>query len=345
MNLRNQRHRLVERSPGAGDVERGLAVAGLLVVAAQVAFAADLWIAVGYGGRRMVSEDGRHWEITAEWAQPGQDDGNNLMSAVFAEGKFVVVGGGGGGASSAGHILVSTDGRQWREVHTGKSRVNPVVYGNGRFVVGISGYPSGRLMWSDDAETWTAGGAIETRGLTHFRGGAFGNGVFVLVGNAGGQGGRSWAIVTRDGATISGEADQLPGHGTIEFGAGRFLMLTAHSSGRLIASTNGTDWTPVDVGDEAGLDWLVWTGREFITGNRRTAWRSVDGVAWTAFPCSPRGSVKWSDGTRFITTAWPGKMGFSPDGVTWQDAPPLTANGINRVVARFRESPAEGVPD
>ena len=28
--------------------------------------AADTWLAVGYGGRRMISNDGFNWEITAE---------------------------------------------------------------------------------------------------------------------------------------------------------------------------------------------------------------------------------------------------------------------------------------
>ena len=135
----------------------------LLLVTAQLATAADLWLAFGYGGRRMISTDGLKWEITAEWAQPGGDDSNNLMSGVFAQEKFVVVGGGGGGKTGGGHILVSKDGRDWRETHTDKSRINPIVFGNGRFIVGTSSYPSGKLLWSKDAETWTAGAAMVKR--------------------------------------------------------------------------------------------------------------------------------------------------------------------------------------
>ena len=95
----------------------------------------------------MVSTNGSQWEITEEWAQPGGDDGNNLMSAVFAQDKFVAVGGGGGGANGAGHILVSRDGRAWKEVFTDKGRINPVLFGNGRFLVGTSSWPSGKLSW------------------------------------------------------------------------------------------------------------------------------------------------------------------------------------------------------
>jgi len=303
-----------------------------IALMSSIAAAEDRWLAVGYGGRRMVSTDGIKWEITAEWAQPGGDDGNNLMSATFAQGKFVVVGGGGGGSNAAGHILVSNDGREWKEVFTDKARVNPIVFGNDRFVVGTSSYPSGKLMWSKDAETWAKGPGIQTKGLTHLRGGAYGNGVFVLVGNAGGSGGRSWAIVTPDGEKITSERDDLPGHGTIVFGAGRFLMLTSHSKAELIGSKDGATWEAVKVADDATFNWLVWSGTEFIAGDSKTAFRSTDGGTWKKSDIKARGDVKWSDGTRFITSSWPGKMAFSVDGQKWQDAPPLTANGINRVI-------------
>src|SRR4051812_17968192 len=213
--------------------------------------AADLWLAVGYGGRRMIFTHGRTWEITAEWAQPGGDDGNNLMSAVFAQGKFVVVGGGGGGATGAGHILVSKDGREWTENYKDKARINPVVFGGGRFVVGMSSYPSGRLMWSTDAEKWNDGAKIGTKGLTHFRGGAFGNGVFVLTGNAGGNGGVSWAIVSPDGEKITSERNDLPGQGRIVFGGGHFVMMMGNSNAGLIRSKDGVSWEPVAMLDDA----------------------------------------------------------------------------------------------
>ena len=95
-----------------------------------------VWVAVGYGGRRMISYDGQLWKITAEWAQPGKDDSNNLMGLVYAQDKFVAVGGGGGGKTGGGHVLVSPDGTSWQEVWKAPGRINPIVYGNGRFVVG-----------------------------------------------------------------------------------------------------------------------------------------------------------------------------------------------------------------
>ncbi|MBA4019658.1 MAG: hypothetical protein C0483_21035 [Pirellula sp.] len=301
--------------------------------------AEERWVAVGYGGRRMVSTDGLKWEITAEWAQPGGDDGNNLMSAVFAQNRFVVVGGGGGGATGAGHILVSDDGREWKETYKAKGRINPIVYGNDRFIVGTSSYPSGKLMWSGDAETWKNGAAITARGLTHFRHGAFGNGLFVFVGNGqqkatdGTAKPISWSITSKDGETIVGERTDLPGQGTIVFGAGKFLMLTSPGDADLISSADGLQWESVVVDADVKLGWLVWTGEAFLVGSGQGVYRSTDGVAWAKTEFAPsRGSVKWSDGIRFIASSWPGKMAFSADGKSWTDSPSLSANGINRVV-------------
>ncbi len=290
----------------------------------------EIWVAVGYGGRRMISTDGLKWEITAEWSQPGGDDGNNLMSAVFAQDKFVVVGGGGGGNSGAGHILTSVDGRTWSEVHQARSRINPIVFGKDRFVVGA---PSRKLLWSADAEKWHEGPQIDDKLCTHFRGGAYGNDRFVFVGNHGGGDGPHWAAVSPDGETIGGVRTDLPGHGTIVFGANRFLMLTSHSQAELISSTDGLQWGRVNVGAEVKLNWLVWSGEAFLAGSSQGVYQSTDGVAWSTTNCAaPRGSVKWSDGTRFIGSSWPGKMTFSADGNSWLDSPPLSANGINRVV-------------
>lgn len=295
--------------------------------------AGDLWLGVGYGGRRMISTDGKTWEITAEWAQPGGDDGNNLMSAVWAKGQFVVTGGGGGGPTGAGHILVSQDGREWTETHHEKARINPVVFGADRYVVGASSYPSGRLMWSVDAVKWNDGAKIAAKGYTHFRGGAFGNGVFVLTGNGGGKGGISWAIVTPDGEKITHERNDLPGQGRIVFGGGHFVMMLDNANAGLIRSRDGIEWEPVALPGDAGVNWLVATPEGgLIAGNAKMAHRSADAKEWSSGEMNPKGNVIWSDGRRFIGSSWPGKMSWSADGQAWEAANEMTANGINRVV-------------
>jgi hypothetical protein len=305
-----------------------------LLVSAFVGCSAanDLWLGVGYGGRRMISTDGRTWEITAEWSQPGGDDSNNLMSAVWAKNQFVVVGGGGGGPAAGGHILVSKDGRAWSEVLTTKARINPVVFGADRFVVGTSSYPSGKLMWSTDGKKWKDGAKIAAKGYTHFRGGAYGNGVFVLTGNGGGNGGVSWAIVTPDGEKITSERNDLPGQGRIVFGGGHFVMMTGHGSVGLIRSKDGITWEPVALPGDAKVSWLVNAGTGVLAGDNTTTYPSHDATEWKASAVKTKGNVVWSDGERFIGSSWPGKMSFSSDGKTWVDANAMSANGINRVV-------------
>lgn len=298
----------------------------------STASAADLWLAVGYGGRRMISMDGKTWEVTAEWAQPGGDDGNNLMSAVWAKNQFVVVGGGGGGPTGAGHILISKDGREWTETHKDKARINPVVFGGERFVVGTSSYPSGRLMWSTDAVKWNDGAKIAAKGYTHFRGGAYGNGVFVLTGNGGGSGGVSWAIVSPDGEKITSERSDLPGQGRIVFGGGQFVMMTSHANSSLIRSKDGVEWVPVALPDDMKVSWLVSANGLLMAGNGKTVVTSADSLKWKAEAMTTRSNIVWSDGKRFIGSNWPGKMSFSNDGKTWVNVNELTANGINRVV-------------
>ena len=311
---------------------KSILITTLFFTLCSSAVAADLWLAVGYGGRRMISTDGKTWEITSEWTQPGGDDGNNLMSAVWAKNQFVVAGGGGGGPTGAGHILVSKDGREWTETHQDKARINPVVFGGDRFVVGTSSYPSGKLMWSTDAVKWNDGAKIAAKGYTHFRGGAYGNGVFVLTGNGGGNGGVSWAIVTSDGETITSERNDLPGQGRIVFGGGHFLMMTGNSDVGLIRSKDGITWEAVLLPDESKVSWLISTGTTILAGNNKTTFTSADALTWQATAMNTKGNVIWSDGRRFIGSNWPGKMTFSADGKTWENANELTANGINRVV-------------
>lgn len=315
----------------------------LLATATAIYSAEPLFVATGYGGRRMTSRDGLHWENVQQWAEKGEDDGNNLMSAVFAQGKFVVVGGGGGGPTGAGHVLVSTDGINWKETLKDKGRVEPVIFGGGRFVIGTSAWPSGKFMWSTDAETWKPGGKIEAKNFSHYRGGCYGNGVFVFVGNGQSQergpDGKPkeihWAVTTPDGEHVTSEKADLPGHGTIVFGAGKFLMLTSHADADLIASKDGAAWEKVALPEDAKLAWLVWTGKEFLVGAKGgSVLSSTDGAAWTKTAFSARSHVVWSDGRRFIGTGWPGKMSYSADGIKWQDAgQPQPAMGINVVVA------------
>jgi hypothetical protein len=278
----------------------------------------------------MVSTDGVKWEITAEWAEKGGDDANNLMGLAYGHGKFVAVGGGGWSKDTqAGHILVSKDGREWKEVHKEPFRVNPIVFGGGRFV---AGGPERTLLLSDDGEKWSKGAQLAADGFPGwamwFRNGAYGNGTFVFMGEGGAKKEFYWCITSKNGATLDFRRD-LPQLRGLAFGAGNFVAV---GSGVIVTSADGKEWTKQERAADEKLDWLVWTGREFLCGGGKTSLISTDGKTWQPSALKPQGRPLWTDGTRFITTSWPGKMAFSPDGKTWQTSPPLTPNGINRVV-------------
>ena len=304
-----------------------LALAALLPTFSS---AEDTWVAVGYGGRRMISHDGAKWEITAEWAENGGDDANNLMGLAYGFGKFVAVGGGGWTKDKqGGHILVSKDGREWKEVHSEPFRVNPVVFCGKRFV---AGGPDRTLLFSDDGEKWTKGAQIAADGFPGwamwFRNGAFGNGTFVFMGEGGAKKEFYWCIASPDGATASFRKD-LPQLRSLAFGNGTFVAVGA---GVIVTSADGKEWAKQERAADEKLDWILWTGKEFLCGGGKTALASADGKMWKPSPLKPQGRPLWTDGTRFITSNWPGKMAFSPDGAKWEMSPPLTPNGINKVV-------------
>ncbi len=291
--------------------------------------AADLWLAVGYGGRRMISTDGRNWEVTAEWAVNGGDDSNNLMGAAYGHGKFVVVGGGGfSKATQGGHILTSTDGREWKEVHKEPFRINPVVIGGERFV---AGGPDRTLLWSDDGEHWEKGAQVAAEGFPGwamwFRNGAYGNGTYVFMGEGGAKKEFYWCITSPDGKTASFRRD-LPQLRALAFGAGTFVAV---GNEVITTSADGKEWTTQPhPGDK--LDWILWTGSEFLCGGGGKSYASADGRTWNPSTFKPQGRPVWTDGRRFVSTSWPGKMSFSPDGKQWLKGNDLPPNGINRVV-------------
>ena len=302
----------------------------LLLLLAVAASASDAWVAVGYGGRRMISTDGLKWEVTAEWAEKGGDDSNNLMGLAYGCGKFVAVGGGGfSKATQGGHILVSIDGREWREVKQMPFRVNPVVFGGERFVVGG---PDRTLWWSTDGEKWSQGAQVNAEGFPGwamwFRNGAYGNGTFVFMGEGGAKKEFYWCIRSKDGSSAEFRRD-LPQLRSLAFGAGIFVAV---GNGVIVTSVDGLEWAKQERAEDEKLDWILWDGAQFLCGGGKTTLASKDGKSWAPHPLKPQGRPLWTDGTRFIGSSWPGKMSFSPDGKQWLKANELTPNGINKVV-------------
>lgn len=305
----------------------------LIAITGTAAVAADgLYVAVGYGGRRMSSKDGVTWENVQQWSDKSADDANNLMGLAFGKGKWVCVGGGGFAKDSqAGHILVSTDGKEWREVAKYPFRVNPVLFQGERFV---AGGPSKQLLWSTDGEKWSEGETVklppEVPGWAFwFRGGAAGNGVYLFVGNAGTDQKIWWGLTSRTGSKIDSFSTELPPVKGLAFGAGKFVIA---SKDGIYTSPDGKNFKREAGAPQEEFKGVVWTGKEFLAFASES-YESSDGVKWRAVGKAPSAHVLWADKRGFIATSWPGKMSFSRDGKTWKSAEqPTPMLGINKVV-------------
>jgi hypothetical protein len=297
-------------------------------VVEQKAGQENVYVAVGYGGRRMTSRDGITWENLTEWAEKGGDDSNNLMSIAYGKGKFVAVGGGGWTKETqAGHILVSEDGKTWREVQKLPFRVNPILFTGSRFV---AGGPDKTLWWSEDGEKWTAGAKVDFPGWAFwFRHGAAGNGLYLFTGNADPKQKTFWCAVSKDGQTITNFKTDLPPIRDIAFGAGRFVLVGL--DGVRLTSTDGVAWEETGREPEVELSRVVWTGTQFFATGQGTVFTSPDGKTWTKgdkkIPCT----VLYATDTAFIGTSWPGQMWHSADGQKWTKGATLPPNGINDV--------------
>jgi hypothetical protein len=326
------------------------ALIGFVVSSAPAAEPATqpTFVAVGYGGRRMSSADGVTWSNLQQWAEDGGDDSNNLISVAYGrgpdgKGKYVAVGGGGWSKDSqAGHILVSDDGKSWREVKKMSFRVHPVLFApaaaggkGGRF---IAGGPDRTLVWSDDGESWHDGAKIDPKvdpgWAFWFRAGATGNGVFLFRGNADAKQKTQWFATTPDGDHLTTVGTDLPeGTSGPAFGAGKFLMIAP--GGVCLASADGAKWDRSTIPSGEDLSYVLWTGKRFLAAGKKAVLTSRDGTTWEKLANSIPCHMLFADESRhvFIGTTWPGQMWSSSDGIKWTRGEPLPKDGINCVAA------------
>ncbi len=309
-------------------------ILSFLLLSTVFATAAEgLYVAVGYGGRRMSSKDGITWDNVQQWAEEGKDDSNNLMSLTYGLGKFVCVGGGGWSKDTqAGHILVSTDGKDWREVAKYPFRVNPVLFQEKLFV---AGGPSKQLLWSADGEQWQEGETLKLpEGIPSwafwFRGGAAGNGLFVFVGNANKDQKTLWCLTTRDGKTIESFTTGIPSIKGLAFGGGKFVV--AGNDG-LYTSVDGKSWERAAGSPTEEMTGVIATDKGLLATSKTTLYTSSDALGWSSIGQAPPGTLVCATDHGMISTGWPGKMFFSKDGRKWETAPQAAPNlAVNKVV-------------
>ena len=114
----------------------------------DIGFADDVFVAVGRGGRRLVSENGTTWSSENDYA-----DGDELRALAYGDGRWVAVGGDNRLVTS-----VSTDGgHTWTETEWGESAyasLHTIAWSEGLFLVQARSNDDLLLWRSADGRTW-----------------------------------------------------------------------------------------------------------------------------------------------------------------------------------------------
>src|SRR5438270_448605 len=69
----------------------------------------NFWLAVGHGGQRMLSADGKTWTQVGSWSKPGHNQDDLNVAASF-QGTFYV-----GGGYFSGRLTATRDGKNWSD--------------------------------------------------------------------------------------------------------------------------------------------------------------------------------------------------------------------------------------
>ena len=298
---------------------RAIFLAFVLAVPACAEDVRGLFVAVGYGGRRMSSRDGRTWENERRWSEVAADDDSVLFNVAFGLGRFVAVGGG----AAKGRIVTTRDGKEWRELPALRGRVATIVFGSGRFIAGHDA----ELLWSADGEKFEPGEKLDWKGSVHARRAAWGDGEAgprcVIIGDIDLWETRqrvSWRASTEDGTRYTSRALDTPPARDVAYGSGHWVVVGA--DGLIESSHDGQTWQRREA--EPGQDFsrVVWTGTRFLVSGGKVAWSSADGLAWAKKPRGIPCSLAWArEGVLGLGFSWGGNIHATADFAEWKKLP------------------------
>jgi alpha-tubulin suppressor-like RCC1 family protein len=296
-------------------------------------------IALGGSGAAYATVDGIEWFVR----QGVFTDDNH--SVAYGAGRFV---------SLAGHGLghTSLDGRIWTRLPqrvAGQS--SGITYGLNRFFA-TEANVNGRLWTSSDGLAWsaiqvagvndtfsrilTAGDRIFARaggqdvrvtsdglswaqtdpGVTSLDGVAFGNDIYVGVGNG--------IATSPDGLTWTPTAQAVPGHlYGVAYGNNRFVAVGGGMAGLVYTSGDGVSWTQQNPpGAGSGLSGILFADGRFVLRTGDGLYFSAEGESWTALDATSGNlrDVTAGNGT-LVAVGW---------GYAWSSAP--TSNSYPEIV-------------
>lgn len=312
----------------------------LTPLASPAAETKPLWLAVGHGGHRQLSLDGKTWEQVASWSKPAHNQ-DDLNVAAYFKGAFYV-----GGGYFSGRMTATRDGKNWSDgVLPGSSPIFGLeVMDDALFAMDLRG----KVFKTIDGNQWKlvatpvmpaptevmkklAQERLKTTTVTDaqaqghwIRGTAQGNGLILGSGDYG-------PVVAFDPKTneivvtkMAGQDDKNPGPNRVAFGNGLFVVIG--QKGLIATTKDGKTWKNNKTNEERGdIQCVVFTGKEFvITLNepktkKRLVQRSLDGEQWETVAWNVPSQVRYINGWLYKSSYTPTQLVRSQDGgKTWE---------------------------
>ncbi|MFO0821925.1 MAG: hypothetical protein U0792_02210 [Gemmataceae bacterium] len=273
----------------------------------------EWYLAVGHGGHRMLSRDGKTWEKHVSWGEPKHDQ-NDLNVAANFKGAFYA-----GGGYFSGRLTATRDGERWSDgVLPASSPIFGLEVLDGvLYAIDLRG----AVFKTADGEKWELVARAEMPSKTHWiRGTAQGNGLIVGSGDFG-------PVTVFDPKTgkitvtqMAGQVDKNPGINRVAFGNGVFVV--GGQSGLLAVSKDGKEWenNAVNV-DRGDIQCVQFTGKEFLVTHTKGVLRSKDGKEWTKVDGTVPRQIRRVNGWLYGYSWPPSKISRSLDGVKWEPVP------------------------
>jgi hypothetical protein len=232
---------------------------------------------------------------------------NPYSGIAYGNGKFVAV------SNGSFNLLHSNDGVTWETVTVGSFGLSDVIYADGKFVAVGAEFSGVDLITnvevSTDGVSWTRynpfTNGIAPKAIT------YGNGLFVVVGNGGGNrvmtstNGVSWTL-----QSVLGNDDNW---NSVAFGNNTFVAVSTSGGQRNMYSTDGIGWTgsATNIGTK-----VIFANGKFTTGKNY----STDGITWTASDLlvSPQ-QLAYGNGI-YVGIILASSLGIaiSTDAITWE---------------------------
>lgn len=278
------------------------------------------WVACGYRGNLIVSDDGKQWRKPANATAAGNDT-IDLLCAAWGAGRFVVTG-------TNGKLISSADGETW-VAHTPppNNGIGTILWTSGEFRILTN--TSTVVLVSPDGMNWSSRTVPAPPSPFHRS----------LVAN-----GRIFSLSNSERIESSADGNSWIRH--LNYGAGNASLavyqrapldlawtgskyVAVGENGFIASSADGFQWTYRNGGVICDLNSVTHAGDRFlVTANDGGILSSPDGETWTRHMSGNPGTqpapeealqeIAWNGGTAVAVGS--GRILYSTDLWTWSDA-------------------------